>query len=102
MWRPRILPRAQAPPFIIAAFLCADLDVTLEPRDDHAAYLASWFKVLKNDKRATFTAAAHAQRAAGYLHELQGNTATASAAAWVKEIRGDRPSDRRGTLICER
>jgi antirestriction protein ArdC len=54
-----------------AAFLCADLGVTPEPRDDHAAYIASWLKVLRNDKRAIFTAAAYAQRAADYLHGLQ-------------------------------
>ncbi|HTU23413.1 MAG TPA: zincin-like metallopeptidase domain-containing protein [Gemmataceae bacterium] len=54
-----------------AAFLCADLGLTLEIRDDHAAYIASWLKVLKNDKRAVFTAAGHAQRAADYLHGLQ-------------------------------
>jgi antirestriction protein ArdC len=54
-----------------AAFLCADLGLTLEIRDDHAAYIASWLKVLKNDKRAVFTAASHAQRAADYLHDLQ-------------------------------
>ena len=54
-----------------AAFLCADLGVTPEPRDDHAAYLASWLDVLKNDKRAIFTAAAHAQRAADFLHGMQ-------------------------------
>jgi len=29
-----------------AAFLCADLGLTLEIRDDHAAYIASWLKVL--------------------------------------------------------
>ena len=54
-----------------AAFLCADLGVTPEPRDDHASYVASWLEVLKSDKRAIFTAAAHAQRAADYLHGLQ-------------------------------
>lgn len=54
-----------------AAFLCADLELELEARDDHAAYIASWLKVLKNDKRAIFTAAAHAQRAADYLHKAQ-------------------------------
>ena len=54
-----------------AAFLCADLGLTLEIRDDHAAYIASWLKVLKNDKRAVFTAASHAQRAADFLHDLQ-------------------------------
>jgi len=54
-----------------AAFLSADLDLTPEPREDHAAYIASWLKVLKDDKRAIFSAAAHAQRAADYLNGLQ-------------------------------
>jgi antirestriction protein ArdC len=54
-----------------SAFLCADLSLTPETRDDHAAYIASWLKVLKDDKRAIFTAAAHAQRAADFLGSLQ-------------------------------
>jgi antirestriction protein ArdC len=54
-----------------AAFLSADLELTPEARDDHAAYIASWIKVLKDDKRAIFTAASHAQRAADLLHGLQ-------------------------------
>jgi len=60
-----------------AAFLCADLvGITPETRDDHAAYIASWLQVLKNDKRAIFTAASHAQKAADYLHGLQPKAAT--------------------------
>lgn len=54
-----------------SAYLCADLGITPEVREDHAAYIGSWLKVLKNDKRAIFSAAAHAQRAADYLHSLQ-------------------------------
>jgi antirestriction protein ArdC len=54
-----------------AAFLCADLGITPEIRDDHAAYIACWLKALKDDKRAIFQAAAHAQRAADYLADLQ-------------------------------
>lgn len=54
-----------------AAFICADLALTPEPRAEHAAYLAHWLKVLKEDKRAIFSAAAHAQRAADYLNGLQ-------------------------------
>ena len=54
-----------------AAFLSADLNLTPALRDDHASYLASWIKALKNDKRAIFTAASHAQRAADFLHGLQ-------------------------------
>jgi antirestriction protein ArdC len=54
-----------------SAFLCADLGLTPEVREDHAAYIASWITVLKDDKRAIFSAAAHALRAADYLHSLQ-------------------------------
>lgn len=54
-----------------AAFLCADLELTPRLREDHASYIAGWLKVLKSDKRAIFTAASHAQRAADYLHSLQ-------------------------------
>jgi antirestriction protein ArdC len=54
-----------------SAYLCADLDLTPEVREDHAAYIENWLTVLKNDKRAIFTAAAHAQRAADFLHALQ-------------------------------
>lgn len=58
-----------------SAFLCADLDLTPEVRDDHAAYIGSWLEVLKNDKRAIFSAAAHAQRAVDFLNANAG-TAT--------------------------
>lgn len=63
-----------------AAFLSADLGLTPEVRDDHAAYIGSWLKVLKDDKRAVFSAAAHAQRAADYLHGLQRQEAGAAVA----------------------
>jgi antirestriction protein ArdC len=54
-----------------AAFLCADLQISLTPRADHAEYIAGWLEVLRNDKRAIFQAAATAQRATDYLHSLQ-------------------------------
>ena len=54
-----------------AAFLCADLALTPEPGTDHAAYIQSWLKVLREDKRAIFSAAAHAQKAADFIHGLQ-------------------------------
>lgn len=54
-----------------AAFLCADLGLALEPREDHAAYMASWLQVLRDDKRFIVSAAAHAQRAVNWLHDLQ-------------------------------
>lgn len=49
-----------------AAFLCAELGITQEIRSDHAQYLAHWLKLLKNDSRAIFTAAAKASEAASY------------------------------------
>lgn len=53
-----------------AAFLCAELGIAATPRPDHAAYLAGWLKVLKADKKAVFTAASAASRAADYLGGL--------------------------------
>jgi antirestriction protein ArdC len=59
---------------LASAFLCADLGITPEVREDHASYIASWLKVLQNDKRAIFSAAAHAQKAVQYLHGLQAGS----------------------------
>jgi antirestriction protein ArdC len=58
-----------------AAFLCADLELALEPREDHASYIATWLKVLATDNRAVFTAAAHAQSATEFIN----NRAAAAA-----------------------
>lgn len=63
-----------------AAFLCQSLGVTATPREDHAAYIQSWLKVLKSDSRAVFRAAALAQKAADYLHGLQDSKAINEAA----------------------
>jgi|SRR5579871_3948825 len=62
-----------------AAFLCADLELTQEVRDDHASYLATWLQVLRNDNRAIFQAASFAQRAVDYLHSLQPQRREAAA-----------------------
>jgi antirestriction protein ArdC len=62
-----------------SAFLCADLDLSPEVREDHAAYVANWLEVLKNDKRAIFSAAAHAQKAADYLARLQPDASEQAA-----------------------
>ncbi len=58
-----------------SAFLCADLALTPEPRADHASYIENWLRVLKNDKRAIFSAASYAERAAAFLHGLQPEAA---------------------------
>ena len=54
-----------------STFLCADLQITPEVRDDHARDIDSWLTVLKHDQRAIFTAASHATKAIDYLHPLQ-------------------------------
>ncbi|MEZ6140775.1 MAG: zincin-like metallopeptidase domain-containing protein [Zavarzinella sp.] len=54
-----------------AAFLCADLQITPEVMPEHASYLQSWLRVLKDDTRAIFTAAAQAEKAVDFLHQLQ-------------------------------
>lgn len=54
-----------------SAFLCADLAVTPQLRDDHAHYIGHWLEIMKGDKKAIFTAAAAANRAAEFLHEMQ-------------------------------
>lgn len=56
---------------LTAANLYADLQITAQPREDHAHYLKNWLQVLKSDKTAIFTAAAQAHKAAEFLHSLQ-------------------------------
>ncbi|MGC9966575.1 MAG: zincin-like metallopeptidase domain-containing protein, partial [Syntrophobacteraceae bacterium] len=48
--------------------MCADLGLTLKPREEHAAHIASLLKALKEDKKAVFVAASHAQKVADLLH----------------------------------
>jgi antirestriction protein ArdC len=33
-----------------SAFLCANLELAPEVREEHASYIASWIKVLNNDR----------------------------------------------------
>ncbi len=55
-----------------AAFLCAITGVSLEPRKDHADYLGSWIKGLKDDKKAIFKAASLAAKSANWLLDAGG------------------------------
>jgi antirestriction protein ArdC len=50
-----------------AAFVCAELGLASEPRADHAQYIAHYLKLLRDDSRAIFSAAAAASNAAAYL-----------------------------------
>jgi len=51
-----------------AAFLCQDYRIAGELR--HAGYIESWLKVLKEDSRAIFKAAALAQKAVDHINGL--------------------------------
>lgn len=64
-----------------AAFLCADLGISVEPRVDHAQYLTSWIAKLKEDNQAIVRAAGLAEKAADFLHDCQPKTNTESKAA---------------------
>jgi antirestriction protein ArdC len=52
-----------------AAFLCAHSGV--DGQLQHGSYIASWLKVLKNDKKAIFTAAAAARRSSEFLTQQE-------------------------------
>lgn len=54
-----------------AAMLCAETGVTQDTRPDHAAYIANWLKLLHDDAKAIFTAAAKASQAVAYLKAKQ-------------------------------
>jgi antirestriction protein ArdC len=55
-----------------AAFMCASFGIANEPRQDHAAYVATWLEVLDNDPKAIFAAAHRAQEAIEYLGAIAG------------------------------
>jgi antirestriction protein ArdC len=52
---------------LTAAFVCASTGIASTERDDHAAYLSEWLRVLRADSRAIVTAAAAAQKAADLI-----------------------------------
>ena len=58
---------------LLSAMICADLNLSVEPRPDHARYIASWIEVLRSDKRAIFTAASKAQQIADWMHAQQAD-----------------------------
>jgi antirestriction protein ArdC len=65
-----------------AAFTCAHLGLSTEPREDHAQYIDSWLKVLKADSKAIFTAASKAQQACDWMIQRAGESGrTAEVAA---------------------
>jgi antirestriction protein ArdC len=53
-----------------SAFLTAELGILNTTLENHADYLASWLRVLKQDKRAVLTAAAAAAKAHTFIKGL--------------------------------
>lgn len=68
-----------------AAFVGARLGIVGEHIDNHASYLASWLKALKNDKRAIFRAAALAQTAADMVLANAGTVTPAKPLEAVQD-----------------
>lgn len=60
-----------------SAYAMAHLELELTPRVDHAQYVQSWLRVLRNDKCAIFTAASQAQKACDWLIARGGESASA-------------------------
>jgi antirestriction protein ArdC len=62
-----------------AAFLCAEVGILPQTREDHAHYLANWIRVLRSDRKAIFTAAAAASKAATFIkgHNAEARTEAA-------------------------
>jgi antirestriction protein ArdC len=58
-----------------AAFLCAEYQIDGDLR--HAGYIASWLRILKNDNKAVFKAAALAQKSADFIKALSTSEAAA-------------------------
>jgi antirestriction protein ArdC len=54
-----------------AAFVAAHLGLSNEPRPDHAQYIAHYLKMMRDDSRAIFKAAADAEKATAYLLALR-------------------------------
>lgn len=54
-----------------SAFLCGLLNISSEPRPDHARYLKSWIKGIKDNPKALYMAFTQASKVVKYLDGLQ-------------------------------
>ena len=52
---------------LTSAFIGRDLGIDGQMQDNHAGYIKSWIKVLKNDKKAIFRASSLAEKAAKFI-----------------------------------
>jgi antirestriction protein ArdC len=62
-----------------SAFLNADLGIIASTLQDHADYLVSWVKILKENKKAILTAAAQASKAHAFIKGLIAGQEQAAA-----------------------
>jgi antirestriction protein ArdC len=75
-----------------AALLGQRLGFTADHLEDHAAYLGSWLKILRGDRRFLFRAGAHAQRAVDWMVEAAaqgGVTLDVPGAAGIEQTAPD-------------
>lgn len=61
-----------------AAMLCAKFQISAVI-ENHASYIASWIKAIKDDDKAIFTAAKHAEAAMDWLDKATNNEQRAAA-----------------------
>jgi len=61
-----------------AAMWCAQAHLSTVTRDDHAAYLAGWLRILRADPKALVTVASRAQGALDWLNTRAGITTAAA------------------------
>jgi antirestriction protein ArdC len=69
-----------------AAMWSATAGISAATRQDHAAYLAHWLRILRSDARALVTVASKAQQAADFLTEKAGRTSGAAEAAEIEAV----------------
>lgn len=87
---------------IASAMLCAEVGIgqAQEHLDNHAAYIASWLEVLKQDKNEIFRAAADAQRACDFIREhaikVQPKAAPETTAVAPRPVEAQRRRPRLG------
>jgi antirestriction protein ArdC len=71
---------------LTSSFIMADLGIAHRARAEHAAYIASWIEILKDDPRAILTAAGKAQAAADWMHAQQSRQMLASDGVDISTI----------------
>jgi hypothetical protein len=84
VWPPKACAAEELVAELGAAFQMARLGLSSTTRPDHAAYIADWVKLLRDDGRAVFTAAKKAGQAVDWLAtDYERNQANGGPAANV-------------------